>query len=168
MVLQTFVQQAIVCKNVKILTDHRSSLLVGWIRWQRRLLYKVNESDYWWKIKHYAKQWLQPFLKCAYQLKKRRSLLVQEVWGSNPDPIKSTTRCQQLATAATFEVWSLTQSRGDGHRSLTRDRSLVTPERVLSEYNRRLYFCYFFVNCHKKDLWSHNSLTFTLIIRSIY
>jgi len=39
-----------------------------------------------------------------------------EVWGSN----------QQLATVATL-MWA--QSRGDGHRSL------VTPERVLSEYN---------------------------------
>jgi len=33
-------------------------------------------------------------------------------------------------------VWSLTQSRGDGHRSL------VTPGRVLSEYNEN--FFYFF------------------------
>jgi len=29
-------------------------------------------------------------------------------------------------------VWALSQSRGDGHRSL------VTPERVLSEYNKDL------------------------------
>jgi len=29
-------------------------------------------------------------------------------------------------------VWALVQSRGDGHRSL------VTPERVLSEYNEDL------------------------------
>jgi len=36
----------------------------------------------------------------------------------------------------TFEVWSLAQSRGDGHRSIvTSDRSIVTFERVLSEYN---------------------------------
>jgi len=28
----------------------------------------------------------------------RRSLLVREVWGSNPKPIKSPTRCQQLGT----------------------------------------------------------------------
>jgi len=34
----------------------------------------------------------------------RRSLLVRKVWGSNPEPIKSPTRCQRLATAATFEV----------------------------------------------------------------
>jgi len=26
------------------------------------LLYKDTESDFWWKIKHYAKQWLWPFL----------------------------------------------------------------------------------------------------------
>jgi len=31
-------------------------------------------------------------------------------------------------------VWALAQSRGDGHRSL------VTPERVLSEYNKDLIF----------------------------
>jgi len=46
-------------------------------------------------------------------------------------------------------VWALAQSRGDGHRSLVtperilseyRDghRSLVTPERILSEYNEDL------------------------------
>jgi len=46
-------------------------------------------------------------------------------WGSNPKPIKSPTRCQRLAIAATFEVWFLAQNRRDGHRSL------VTPERVL-------------------------------------
>jgi len=57
----------------------------------------------------------------------RRSFLVREVWGSNPVPIKSLTRCQRLATAATFEVWALAQSRGDGHRSL------LTPEKVLSD-----------------------------------
>jgi len=31
-------------------------------------------------------------------------------------------------------VWALAQSRGNGHRSL------VTPERVLSEYNKDLIF----------------------------
>jgi len=59
----------------------------------------------------------------------RRSLLVREVRVSNPEPIKYLTRCQRLATAATFELCSLAQSQGDGHRSLVR------PERVLSEYN---------------------------------
>jgi len=34
----------------------------------------------------------------------RRSLLVREVWDSNPEPIKSPARCQRLATAATLEV----------------------------------------------------------------
>jgi len=33
-----------------------------------------------------------------------------------------------------LEVWALVQSRGDGYRSL------VTPERVLSEYNEDLIF----------------------------
>jgi len=31
-----------------------------------------------------------------------------------------------------LDVWALAQSRGDGHRSL------VTPERVLNEYNEDL------------------------------
>jgi len=74
----------------------------------------------------------------------RRLLLVREVWGSNPEPIKSPTLCERLATAATFEVWALTQSRGDGHRSF------VTPERVLSEYNEDLIF----VN-EKKSMFLH-------------
>jgi len=60
--------------------------------------------------------------------------LVRDVWGSNPEPIKSPTRCQRLATVATLIVWDLAQSRGDGHRSL------VAPERVLSEYNKDLIF----------------------------
>jgi len=64
----------------------------------------------------------------------RRSLLVREVWSSNPEPIKSPTRCQRLATAVTFKVWALGQSRKDAHRSL------VTPEKVLSEYNKNLIF----------------------------
>jgi len=34
----------------------------------------------------------------------------------------------------TLIVWALAQSRGDGYRSL------VTPERVLSEYNEDLIF----------------------------
>jgi len=33
-----------------------------------------------------------------------------------------------------LDVWALAQSRGDGHRSL------VTPERVLSDYNEDLIF----------------------------
>jgi len=64
----------------------------------------------------------------------RGSLLVREVWGSNPEPIKSPKRCQRLATFATLMCEPLAQSRGDGHRSL------VTPERILSEYNKDLIF----------------------------
>jgi len=56
------------------------------------------------------------------------------VWGSIPEPIKSSIRCQQFAIAATLTVWALAQSRGDGHRSL------VTPKRVLCEYNKHLIF----------------------------
>jgi len=73
----------------------------------------------------------------------RRSLLVWEVWGSYPESIKSPTRCQRLATAATFKVWTLAHSREEGHRSL------VTPERVLSEYNEELiYFFLILINEH--------------------
>jgi len=80
----------------------------------------------------------------------RRSLLVREVWGSYSESIKSPTRCQRLATAATFEVWTLAQSRGDGHRSL------VTPERILSEYNEDLtfwleYLQIDFMNCEMRE-----------------
>jgi len=32
----------------------------------------------------------------------RQLLLVREVWSLNPEPIKSSTRCQRLATAATL------------------------------------------------------------------
>jgi len=56
----------------------------------------------------------------------RRSLLVREVWGAYFAPIISPTRCQRLTTF-----------RGDGHRSL------VTPERVLSEYNEDLIYFWF-------------------------
>jgi len=31
---------------------------------------------------------------------------MREVWGSNPEPIKSRTRCQRLSTAATIECGS--------------------------------------------------------------
>jgi len=36
-------------------------------------------------------------------LQKVQNFLVREAWGSNPEPIKSPTRCQRLAIAATFE-----------------------------------------------------------------
>jgi len=62
----------------------------------------------------------------------RHSLQVQEAWGSNSETIKSLISCQCLATAATLIVWALSQSLGDGHRSL------VTLEGVLSEYNEDL------------------------------
>jgi len=56
-------------------------------------------------------------------------LLVWEEWGSNPEPIKSPTRCQRLATIAILMCGPSVQSRGNGHLLL------VTPERVLSKYN---------------------------------
>jgi len=43
-----------------------------------------------------------------------------------------------------LDVWALARSRGDGHRSL------VTPERVLSEYNEDLIFLFFWL--YKKKL----------------
>jgi len=60
--------------------------------------------------------------------------LVRKVWGLNPEPIKSPTRCQRLATAVTLMcgLWALAQSRGDGHHLL------MTPETVSSEYNADL------------------------------
>jgi len=61
----------------------------------------------------------------------RPSFLVREVRGLNPELIKYPTRCQRLTN---LEVWALEQSRGDGHHSL------VTPERVLSEYNEDMIF----------------------------
>jgi len=61
---------------------------------------------------------MQP-LKCGLWSKVEES--------SNLEPIKSLTRFQRLATDTTFEVWSLEQSRGNGHRSL------VTPKRVFDE-----------------------------------
>jgi len=59
----------------------------------------------------------------------RRSLLVQEVWDLNPEPIKSPTRCHQFATIATLYCVGLgAKTRRDGHRSL------VTPEKVLFDF----------------------------------
>jgi len=52
---------------------------------------------------------------------------------------QSHTLYQRLATTATLIIWGLAQSRGDEHRSL------VTPERVLSEYNEDLII---FVSLH--------------------
>jgi len=68
----------------------------------------------------------------SYSVNRQRNEGAREVWGSNPEPIKSPIRCKRLATVATLIVWALAQCRGDGHRSV------VTPERVLSEYNKDL------------------------------
>jgi len=47
----------------------------------------------------------------------KRLLLVREVWGSNPKPIKSPTRCQQPATAATWMCgpWRKATEMGTAH-----------------------------------------------------
>jgi len=47
----------------------------------------------------------------------RRLLLVREIWGSNIEPIKSPTRCQRLATAATFMCgpWPKAAEMGTAH-----------------------------------------------------
>jgi len=76
----------------------------------------------------------------------RRSLLVREVCGSNLEPIShtlSTTRHD----SATLEVWVLAQSGENGYRSL------VTLERVLSEYNEDLIFFWLFM----KSCYTHDS-----------
>jgi len=83
--------------------------------------------------------------------------MVREVWGSNPEPIKSPIRCQRLATVVTLIVWALAQSRGNGHRSL------VTPERVLSEYNKDLIF--FFV---AKKIYYYNYEILQSVFQKIY
>jgi len=47
----------------------------------------------------------------------RRLLLAREVWGSNPDPIISLTRCQRLATVATLKcgTWRKAAEMGAAH-----------------------------------------------------
>jgi len=66
----------------------------------------------------------------------RHLLLVREVWDSNSESIKSPTRYQRLANAATLMCWLWRKPR-----NWVAYRSLVTPERVLSEYNKDLIFC---------------------------
>jgi len=85
------------------------------------------------KYIRYFQQFLNLIIDVIF-LTVRRLLLVGEVWGSNPERIKSPTRCQRLTTAATLIVWALAQSRGVRHCSL------VIPERVLNEYNKHLIF----------------------------
>jgi len=43
-------------------------------------------------------------------------------------------------------VWALAQSHGDGHRSL------VTPKRILSEYNEDLIFFLVWINSIQTEL----------------
>jgi len=61
---------------------------------------------------------------------------VQVVWGSNPEPIKSPTRCQRLALAATL----MCGAKPRRWAPLTRE-----PERVLSEYKKRFDFFLIFL-----------------------
>jgi len=63
------------------------------------------------------------------KLQQKPIIISFEVWGSYLEPIKSPTCCQRLATVATLMCGTLAQSRG-----------LVTPERILSEYNEDLIF----------------------------
>jgi len=63
----------------------------------------------------------------------RRLPLLREVWDSNSEPIKSPHKLPTTRHCCNLDVWSLVQSR-DEHRAL------VTPERVLSEYNKDLIF----------------------------
>jgi len=41
----------------------------------------------------------------------KRSLPMREIWGLNPELIKSPTRCQRLATAATLKCGSCEKPR---------------------------------------------------------
>jgi len=50
------------------------------------------------------------------------------------DQISHTLPTTRLSSPLHLDVWVLLQSRRDGHRSL------VTPEKVLSEYNKELMF----------------------------
>jgi len=61
----------------------------------------------------------------------------------------------QVVTAATFEVWALAQSREDGHRSL------VTPERVLSEYNEVVFLCH----CYQYNSFHDRVGVFTVLTK---
>jgi len=91
---------------------------------------------------------------------------VQQVWGSDPEPIKSPTRYQRTTRhRCNLDVWALAQSCGDGHRSL------VTLERVLSEYSEDLIYYYYFIFYDSATLhiaiyldWSFELLFFQLLL----
>jgi len=59
------------------------------------------------------------FIKTTGQMAQvvRRSLLVWEIWGSNPELIKYPTRCQQLANVATLMCgpWCKAAEMGTAH-----------------------------------------------------
>jgi len=81
---------------------------------------KVIESDFWWKIKHYAN---------------RSDRTSGKTFGSSAGGMGFISRADQISHMlpmtrhrCNLVVWALAQSRRDGHRSL------VTPKRVLSEY----------------------------------
>jgi len=74
----------------------------------------------------------------------------------NNRPDGTSGKKQRLATVATLIVWALAQSRGVGHRSL------VIPERVLSEYNKDLIF-FLNITYTEKPVF----LTYTLIIMGL-
>jgi len=65
----------------------------------------------------------------------RYLLIVLEVYGFQI-PFRSAKLCQQLATATILkcEPWRKAAELCNGHRSL------VTPEKVISEYNKELIF----------------------------
>jgi len=54
--------------------------------------------------------------------------------GFNPRADQTSHMLLTIRHCCNLDVWAQAQSRGDGHRSL------VTPERVLSEYNKNLIF----------------------------
>jgi len=115
---------------MKLLSEYKCHLILVYVNTQT------------WKDINYMRQ------TCGYNfntnsakqmaLVVRRSLLVRTVWGSNPE--------QNLPHVANnsplLQPWwvgpgALAQCRRDGNRSI------VTPERVLSEYNEDLIFFWF-------------------------
>jgi len=62
---------------------------------------------------------------------------VREVWSSNPEQINFNHTLPTTHHRCNFEVWPLAQKL---RRWVVGHRSLVTPKRVLSDYNENLIF----------------------------
>jgi len=71
--------------------------------------------------------------------------LERELWGSYLKPIKSSHKLPTIRHRCNFEVCSLAQSRGDGHRSLVTSERVFTTKRDLNFFDliklKRLFSC---------------------------